>query len=72
MLTFASALSAPLTGALADRVGRRRMLITSSLVITGFSLAYAVAGSPRLILTLVAVHGLFWSGLLSASAVLVP
>src|SRR5262245_31674532 len=34
MLTFASALSAPLTGALADRVGRRRMLITSSLVIT--------------------------------------
>jgi MFS family permease len=68
MLTFASALSAPLTGALADRVGRRRMLITSSLVITGFSLAYAIAPSPRLILTLVAVHGLFWSGLLSASA----
>ena len=46
MLTFASALSAPLTGALADRVGRKRMLITSSLVIAGFSLAYAVAPSP--------------------------
>jgi MFS family permease len=68
MLTFASALSAPLTGALADRLGRRRLLVTSSLVIAGFSLAYALADSPRLILTLVAVHGLFWSGLLSASA----
>jgi MFS family permease len=68
MLTFASALSAPLTGALADRLGRRRLLVTTSLVIAGFSLAYALADSPRLILTLVAIHGLFWSGLLSASA----
>lgn len=68
MLTFASALSAPLTGALADRIGRRRMLIVCSLAIAGFSLAYAVAGRPRIILSLVAVHGLFWSGLLSSSA----
>src|SRR4030095_16599902 len=34
----------------------------------GFSVAYGVAGSAWLILTLVAVHGLFWSGLLSSSA----
>ena len=67
-LTFASALSAPLTGALADRIGRRRVLITSSLVIAVFSVAYGLTGGPRVILCLVVVHGLFWSGLLSASA----
>ena len=67
-LTFASAVSAPLTGALADRLGRRRVLITSSLVIAVFSVAYGLAGGARVILTLVIVHGLFWSGLLSASA----
>jgi MFS family permease len=67
-LTFASALSAPLTGALADRVGRRRMLIVCSLVIAVFSVAYGLVGGAVPILCLVVVHGLFWSGLLSSSA----
>jgi MFS family permease len=67
-LTYASAFSAPLTGALADRAGQRRVLITSSIALTIFSLAYAVIGSYRLLLALVVVHGIFWSGLLSASA----
>jgi MFS family permease len=67
-LTYASAFSAPLTGAFADRVGTRRILIASSVALTVFSLAYAVLDSYRVILALVVVHGVFWSGLLSASA----
>ena len=67
-LTYASAFSAPLTGALADRVGKRRMLVACSLVIAGFSVAYALSRSYRLPLALAFAHGVFWSGLLSASA----
>jgi MFS family permease len=61
-------LSAPVTGALADRVGQRRILIIASLALTAFSLAYAVISNYRVMLALVIVHGIFWSGLLSASA----
>src|SRR5204863_3592890 len=67
-LTYSSALSAPATGALADRVGSRRILLTSSLAIAGFSVAYALIPDYRVSLALVLVHGVFWSGLLSASA----
>jgi MFS family permease len=67
-LTYASAFSAPFTGALADRVGKRRMLVGCGLALTAFSLAYAVLGDYRLMLGLVLVHGVFWSGLLSASS----
>jgi MFS family permease len=68
LLTYASALSAPVTGALADRVGKRRVLVSCSLVIAGFSVAYAFAPSYPLLLALVPFHGIFWSALLSASA----
>jgi len=68
LLTYASALSAPITGALADRIGKRRMLLITSLAIAGCSLAYAASRNYWLPLVLVAFHGLFWSGLLSASA----
>jgi MFS family permease len=67
-LTYASALSAPFTGTLADRVGRRRMLLACSLVIALLSFAYALAARPGVLLGLAIVHGLFWSGLLSANA----
>ena len=67
-LTYSSALTAPLTGSLADRLGARRILIVSSLAITAFSLVYAVVPSYPVMLGLVLVHGFFWSGLLSASA----
>jgi MFS family permease len=67
-LTYSSAATAPLTGTLVDRIGSRRILIVSSLAITGFSLVYAVLSSYPWMLALVVVHGLFWSGLLSASA----
>jgi MFS family permease len=67
-LTYSSALSAPLTGAMADRVGQRRVLITSSVALTLFSIAYGLITDYRWMLALVVVHGVFWSGLLSASA----
>ena len=67
-LTYSSAISAPLTGAYADRVGSRRVLITSSLALVVFSMLYAVITDVRVLLALVLVHGVFWSGLLSASA----
>lgn len=67
-LTYASAWSAPITGSIADRIGRRRTLIIASLMITFCSIAYAVATDYRVMLVLVVVHGIFWSGLLSASA----
>ena len=67
-LTYASALSAPLTGAIADRIGRRLMLIIASGVIMVCAIGYGTTSSYRVMLTLVIVHGVFWSGLLSASA----
>jgi MFS family permease len=66
-LTYASAISGPVTGAIVDRLGARRVLIVASLVITGFSIIYAVLPGYPLMLTLVIVHGFFWSGLLSGS-----
>jgi MFS family permease len=67
-LTYSSAFSAPVTGALADRFGQRRILIITSLALAAFSLGYAVIPSYRVMLVLVIIHGIFWSGLLSASA----
>jgi MFS family permease len=67
-LTYSSAVSAPITGALADRWGKRNMLLVAALALTGFSLLYAVAPSYQLVLALVLIHGLFWSCLLSSSS----
>ena len=67
-LTYSSAFSAPLTGAYADRIGHRRMLIISSVALSVFAAAYAVITDYRLMLALAIVQGVFWSGLLSASA----
>jgi MFS family permease len=68
VLTYASALSAPFTGALADRAGKRRILVGSSLVIAVFSVGYAFTTSVPVLLTMAAVHGVFWSALLGASS----
>jgi MFS family permease len=67
-LTYASAFSAPLTGALADRVGRRRVLLLASAAITVATLPYAFSRDPRVLLVTALVHGVFWSGLMAASA----
>src|SRR5687768_13427058 len=64
LLTYSSAFSAPITGAFADRRGSRRVLIVSSLALTVFSMLYAVITSVWLLLVMVLVHGVFWSGLL--------
>jgi len=66
-LTYSSALSAPLTGTVGDRVGQRRVLITVSLILALFSASYAFITDITLLLAVVFVHGLFWSALLSAS-----
>ena len=49
-LTYASALSAPITGALADRIGKRRMLVTCGLALAGFFTAYGLAQGYRVLL----------------------
>ena len=67
-LTYSSALSAPVTGSMADRLGPRRMLMVASIAITVFSIVYAFVPSYKVILALVLVHGVFWSGLLTGSA----
>jgi MFS family permease len=68
--TWASALSAPLTGALADRWGRRRMLLWAAIAFAVFSLLYGLVRSLPLLLAVGALHGVFWSGMLSASGAL--
>jgi MFS family permease len=67
-LTFASAVSAPFTGAMADRFGLRRTLRVGGVALTVFSAGYAILPDYRLMLGLTAVHGLFWSAVLTASA----
>ncbi len=68
LLTYASAFSAPLTGALSDRLGRRKMLLVSSWALVFFAVAYGLSPNYQIPLILVVFHGLFWSGLLSASS----
>jgi MFS family permease len=67
-LTYSSAFTAPITGSLADRFGKRRMLVVCSLVLSAFALAYAFTRDHRVLLGLALLHGGFWSGLLSASS----
>jgi MFS family permease len=67
-LTYSSAFSAPLTGVLADRLGKPALLAVCSLVICGFSAAYALSASVLVPLLLSLVHGVFWSALLNASS----
>ena len=66
--TWASALSAPFTGALGDRIGRRKMLVGCSVAAAVFSLLYGLAPSWPVLVLLVFVYGIFWSGLLAASS----
>ena len=68
---LASAFSAPLMGNLADHMGRKRMLMTSSLLFVLFSLLYGVITIVPLLLGIAIIHGCLWSGLIaSASAIM--
>jgi MFS family permease len=66
-LTYSSAVSAPFTGSIGDRLGQRRVLIGVSLVLAGFTASYALIQNYRVLLAVVVAHGLFWSALLAAS-----
>lgn len=66
-LTFASAASGPLTGVISDRLGHRPMLIGVSLILAVLASAYAFITDYHVMLGLVIVHGVVWSGLLAAS-----
>ena len=68
LLTFSSALFAPLTGAIGDRIGHRTVLMIASAAIACITLAYAFLESVPIILGLVFVQGFFWSGMLSGSS----
>ncbi len=66
-LTYASAFSAPITGMIGDRVGQRRVLMGCSVALAVCTATYGVITNYRVLLALVIVQGVFWSGLLSAS-----
>jgi MFS family permease len=66
MLTYSSAVAALFTGAVADHFGKRRMMIVCSLAAAAFSASYAVIANVWIMLAVAAVHGVFWSGMLSS------
>jgi len=65
--TLASAFAAPVMGAIADKIGRKRMLVTASSLFVLFSLAYAVVPWLPVVLLIGVVHGSVWSAILSAA-----
>jgi MFS family permease len=67
LMTYASAVTAPFTGALADRVGKHRVLFACSVAAAVFSAAYAFIPSVPVLLSVVVVHGFVWSGLLTST-----
>ncbi|HXT49392.1 MAG TPA: MFS transporter [Thermoanaerobaculia bacterium] len=69
--TWASAISAPFMGAIADRFGRRRMLLLSAIAFSLFSVLYGLVTQPALLLAVACLHGFFWSGMLSATGALI-
>lgn len=69
--TYASAFAAPVTGALADRLGRKRLVTVACLLFIGFSLLYGVITWLPLLLALGLVHGSVWSAILSSNAALI-
>ena len=65
--TYASAFAAPIMGSIADRIGRRRLLVIASLLFILFSLIYGVVRFLPLLLVIAAAHGALWSGLSASS-----
>lgn len=68
--TLSSAFAAPIMGTVADHIGRRRMLVTASLLFVVFSLAYGVVPWLPAVLVIAVVHGALWSSILSAAGAL--
>jgi len=61
-LTYASRVLGAVTGAIADRLGRRRTLLAASLVLAAFAVLYGVVEHVGLMLAIVLVHGVFCRG----------
>ncbi|MEO8276889.1 MAG: MFS transporter [Thermoanaerobaculia bacterium] len=66
-LTFASALSAPFTGALGDRLGQGRVLAFAATAIAALFAIYAFVLHWPLFVGLAILQGIFWSALLTSS-----
>src|SRR3954447_1322959 len=68
--TLASAFAAPVMGSLADHFGRRRFLITASILFVAFSAVYGVVRHLPLLFVIGAIHGAVWSGLMASASAL--
>jgi MFS family permease len=69
--TWASAVAAPITGTIPDHVGRRRMLLVAAVAFIVFSALYGVLTWLPALLLAACIHGVFWSGLLSAGGAII-
>lgn len=67
LFTAGSALGALFTGPLGDRLGHRRLVVTSALFFAAFLAAYALMPTRWGIYLLAFPHGVVWSGLLTAT-----
>lgn len=68
MYTYACAFSAPVTGAIADHIGRRRLLRLAASTFLVFSVLYGIIEHLPLLLAAAVVHGVAWSAILSSSS----
>jgi MFS family permease len=66
-LTFASAISAAFTGALGDRLGRRRVLSAAGIALAVLGASYALPLPWPVFVALAVPHGIVWSALLTAT-----
>ncbi len=69
--TYACAFTAPITGSIADHVGRRRLLLIGSSAFVVFSMLYGVVTSLPLLLVIACIHGTFWSAIMSSGAAII-
>lgn len=66
-LTFASAFSAPFTGALGDRLGQGRVLAVAATAIAVLFAIYTFVTAWPLFVALAFAQGIFWSAILTSS-----
>ncbi len=69
--TYASALSAPIMGTVADHLGRKRVVVWGALGFVVFSILYGTVTTLPLLLVVACIHGTFWSSLLSATGAMI-
>ncbi len=66
LYTYAAAFSAPLTGSIADHIGRRRVLMLSAAAFVVFSLLYGIVTVRPLLLVVGLIHGVLWSAVMTS------